>query len=55
MTAIAILIVAVVFAWLWTRVIDGMTGEEAMTGGAILLAPYAVILVATIVALIVWA
>ena len=52
MTAIAILFVAGVLAWLYTRYLGKQSGEVMMGMGVLLLIPYAVIFIGTIVALV---
>lgn len=53
MIAVAILIVAAILGWLWTRVVNRMSYEACMTLGVLMLVPPALILIGTVVALVV--
>lgn len=51
MTALAILVVAGVLTWLYTRYLTKQSGEVMMSLGVLLLIPYVVIVLGAILAL----
>lgn len=53
MTAVLVIIVGAALAWFYTKALDRLTGEQAMTLGPLILAPYVVIAVGVVIALVV--
>lgn len=53
MIAVAILIVAAILGWFWTRVVDRMSYDLCMALGIRMLVPPLLILIGTVVALVV--